>query len=115
MKEEERCFGLPALPATTVGGGDLIGPDLATVTLVRDHKWLKHFIQEPDVVLKSQDPIAVALFKKYKQVNMPNLKLDDAQAENLVQFLEARAKENAHSETQENHEPAQKENSSGTR
>jgi protein SCO1 len=99
----------------TVGGGDLIGPDLATVTIVRDRKWLKHFIQEPDVVLKSQDPIAVALYKKYKQVNMPNLKLDDAQAENLVQFLEARAKENTHAESPENHEAATKANSSGTR
>jgi protein SCO1/2 len=99
----------------TVGGGDLIGPDLATVTNVRDRKWLKHFIQEPDVVLKSQDPIAVALYKKYKQVNMPNLKLDDAQAENLVQFLEARAKENAHGESPENHEATTKANSSGTR
>jgi hypothetical protein len=57
----------------------------------------------------------VALYKKYKQVNMPNLKLDDAQAENLVQFLEARAKENTHAESPENHETATKANSSGTR
>ena len=73
------------------GWGRFIGPDLATVTLVRDRKWLKHFILEPDVVLKSQDPIAVALFKKYKEVNMPNLSLTEPDAENLVQFLEARA------------------------
>ena len=89
-----------------MGGGDLIGPDLATVALVRDRNWLKHFIQEPDAVLKSQDPIAVALFKRYKEVNMPNLKLTDPDVENLVQFLEARAKESSQAEPQKS-EPRQ--------
>ncbi len=99
----------------TVGGGDLIGPDLATVALVRDRNWLKHFIQEPDKVLKSQDPIAMALFKRYKEVNMPNFKLTDPDVENLVQFLEARAKEHSQSESPAKGESAVKENSSATR
>ncbi len=97
----------------TVGGGDFIGPDLATVTLVRDRKWLKHFILEPDVVLKSQDAIAVALFKKYKEVNMPNLSLTEPDAENLIQFLEARAKE--YSQSPAKSDSQAKANSSGTK
>jgi cytochrome c1 len=57
----------------------------------------------------------MALFKKYKEVNMPNFKLTDADAENLVQFLEARAKEHSQTEAPQKVEPATQGNSSGTR
>jgi len=65
-------------------------------------------------VLKSQDPIAVALYKRYKEVNMPNLKLQDGDVESLVQFLEARAKESSMEPPAKN-ESGAKANSAGTR
>jgi protein SCO1/2 len=34
------------------------------------------------------DPVAVELFKKYKQVNMPNLRLVDADIKTLIDFLD---------------------------
>ncbi|MCU1333601.1 MAG: hypothetical protein JWM08_2593 [Candidatus Angelobacter sp.] len=72
----------------TIGHGEKIGPDLLGVTNVRDHSWLERFISTPDRVIAEKDPIAVALYKKYNGVNMPNLRLTDVELHNLIDFLE---------------------------
>jgi protein SCO1/2 len=77
----------------TIGHGDKIGPDLLGVTNVRDRAWLERFISTPDKVLAEKDPIAVALFNKYRQVNMPNLRMADVDLKNLMDFLERQSKE----------------------
>lgn len=71
----------------TIGHGDKIGPDLLGITNVRDRAWLERFITVPDKVLAEKDPIAVALFEKYKQVKMPNLRMVDIDLKNLMEFL----------------------------
>lgn len=71
----------------TVGGGDSIGPDLRGVTTVREMSWLSRFIQTPDKVLAEKDPVAIALFKKYNGVSMPNLRLGKVDAEALIKYL----------------------------
>ncbi|HWS17923.1 MAG TPA: cytochrome c, partial [Candidatus Elarobacter sp.] len=72
----------------TIGNGDKIGPDLLGVTNVRDHGWLESFISTPEKMIAAKDPIAVALYKKYNGVNMPNLRLTEAELHNLIDFLE---------------------------
>lgn len=72
----------------TIGHGDKIGPDLLGVTKVRERAWLERFITTPDKMLAEKDPLAVALFKKYNEVNMPNLKMADIDLKNLMDFLE---------------------------
>lgn len=74
----------------TVGHGDGIGPDLIGVASARDHVWLARYVAAPDEVLASGDPIATALFNKFKQVRMPNLRLGGKDVEALIGFLEAR-------------------------
>ena len=74
----------------TVGHGDKIGPDLLGVTFVRDHAWLSRYVAAPDKVLASGDPIATALFNKYKQVQMPNLRLGEKDVDSLLGFLAAK-------------------------
>jgi protein SCO1/2 len=71
----------------TIGHGDKIGPDLLGVTNVRDRAWLARFISEPDKMVAEKDPTAVALFEKYKQVNMPNLRLAEVDLNALLNFL----------------------------
>ncbi|HEY8130664.1 MAG TPA: SCO family protein [Thermoanaerobaculia bacterium] len=73
----------------TFGEGDGIGPDLAGVTRARDRAWLEGFIKAPDRMLAQNDPIATALFAKYKQVVMPNLRLGDGDVAALVKYIEA--------------------------
>lgn len=71
----------------TIGNGDKLGPDLLGVTSVRDPKWLRRTISEPDKLLAEKDPIATALFKQYKEVQMPRLGLADADVTVLIDFM----------------------------
>ena len=71
----------------TIGNGDKIGPDLLGVTSVRDLNWLRRTITEPDKLIEEKDPIATALFKKYKEVQMPRLNLAEADVNVLIDFM----------------------------
>lgn len=71
----------------TIGSGDKIGPDLLGVTNVRDPNWLRRTIVEPDKLLAEKDPIATALFKQYKEVQMPRLGLAEADVNVLIDFM----------------------------
>ena len=73
----------------TFGDGASIGPDLAGVTHARDRAWLERFIKTPDEVLAEGDPIATALFAKYNQVVMPNLRLGDGDVAAVLKHIEA--------------------------
>jgi hypothetical protein len=48
-----------------------------------------------NLVLNEKDPIATALYEKYKQVNMPNLRLGTEDVAVLLSFLEAQTKAHA--------------------
>jgi len=72
----------------TVGKGDTVGPDLANLTKRRDHAWLLSYIQRPDRVLASGDPIAKALFARYRAVRMPDLDLQADDVEILLPYIE---------------------------
>jgi protein SCO1/2 len=72
----------------TVGKGDAVGPDLANVTRRRNHAWLLSYIQRPDLVLASGDPIAKALFARYQGVRMPDLDLTADDVEILLPYIE---------------------------
>jgi len=73
----------------TIGKGDAVGPDLAGVTTRRDRDWLVRYLRAPDQLLAAQDPIAVALLTKYKDVPMPNLRLSDGEIATVLTYLEA--------------------------
>ncbi len=72
----------------TLGGGDLVGPDLAGVLDRRELDWVTRFILSPDSLIASGDPIATELVKKYG-VPMPNLGLTQAQVDSLIAYLQA--------------------------
>lgn len=71
----------------TIGGGDLVGPDLQGVTDRRDQAWLKQWILAPDQVLASGDPIATELFNKYNKIPMPNLALTPDEVDVLIAYI----------------------------
>ncbi len=82
-------FNTRCIACHSVGQGDKVGPDLAGVTTVRDRAWLKRFIKTPEKVLEEKDPIATALFRKYKGIQMPNLRLGDEDVEALISYIES--------------------------
>ncbi|MDQ1471484.1 MAG: hypothetical protein QOJ99_2964 [Bryobacterales bacterium] len=73
----------------TIGKGDGLGPDLLGVTKHRDAGWVSAFIAKPDQMLSKKDPVAMALYAKYKQVKMPNLRLTDQDVNAIVRYLES--------------------------
>jgi len=72
----------------TIGGGDRIGPDLSGVTRRRDRAWLARWIAEPDKMLAEKDPVAMALFAQYNDIQMPNLALTSVDVDNLLTYLQ---------------------------
>jgi protein SCO1/2 len=72
----------------TVGRGDSVGPDLAGVTTRRPRPWLERFIREPDTLLERGDPVATALYARYRQVAMPRQNLTAADVLSLIDFLD---------------------------
>ncbi len=89
-------FATRCAPCHTIGNGVKIGPDLQGVTGTRDRAWLLHYIQKPDEVLAAKDPLATALFKQYKEVRMPNVRLGPDDTEAIVKYLEGRTPAESH-------------------
>jgi mono/diheme cytochrome c family protein len=62
-------------------------PDLGGVVERREVAWIKQFLLHTETMIES-DPIANALFKQYNSQRMPNMRLTEEQAENLIHYLQ---------------------------
>jgi len=71
----------------TIGGGDLIGPDLFGVVDKRDPAWLSRWLQEPEQMLAEKDPLAVQLLNEFGGIVMKNQNIDQAAAESLIAHI----------------------------
>ena len=85
----EDLFNTRCTACHTIGEGDRLGPDLLGVVSKRDRQWLIRWLREPDVMLKEKDPLATALYNQYDRVQMPNVKLTDKNALDLIEFIQA--------------------------
>ena len=88
----EYLFRTRCTSCHTVGGGDAVGPDLLGVVDKRDRGWLARWLKVPDQMLAEKDPIAMALYARYKELPMPNLKLNDVDAQALIDYLQAESR-----------------------
>lgn len=68
-----------------IGGGRLVGPDLAGVTERRKKAWIKRMILRPDSMVRN-DPEAKALLAEY-YTPMQDMGVTEAQAEALYHYL----------------------------
>jgi len=87
----EYLFASRCSACHSLGQGDKMGPDLLGVTTRRERTWLLRYIQVPDQVLASGDPIAKALNQKYQNARMPNVSLGGADVAAIVSYLEAQS------------------------
>ncbi|MBS0400103.1 MAG: c-type cytochrome [Proteobacteria bacterium] len=83
---EQRCTA-----CHTIGGGVRVGPDLAGVTQRVSEDWMVRFIMEPDKVIASKDPTAMALVKQFNQIQMPNLGVTQDEARAIIAHLRSAA------------------------
>jgi protein SCO1/2 len=87
-EQGEYLFRTRCVACHTIGKGDSVGPDLAGLTSRRDKAWVARYLREPEKMLAEKDPVATALFEKYKNVRMPNLALSDEEIGALLGQIE---------------------------
>ena len=80
-----RCVSCHSLTGNEVA--DTLGPDLLGVTQKREMQWLLDWLKAPDQMLKKKDPIAMALYKKYNNLAMPNMRLNKEEALTLLDYI----------------------------
>lgn len=64
------------------------GPNLLGVTERRERAWLTRWLAEPDAMLAEGDPIAVELYETYRNLPMPNMRLNPLEVEALMGYME---------------------------
>lgn len=89
MSEGETLYRTRCASCHSIGGGDGLGPDLMNVSARRSPEWLDRWIREPDKMLAEGDPVATAQMAQYRNLPMPNLKLGQKQARELMAFIDA--------------------------
>ena len=85
----QRLFQSKCSSCHTVGQPERIGPDLLGVTSRRERTWLARYIAAPDELLAAGDPLATALYDKYRKIRMPNLKLPASDVADIVAYLDS--------------------------
>ena len=73
----------------TIGGGQLVGPDLQGVSERRSEDWIIAFVQRSQQLVQAGDPVAVALFDEYNQIMMPDQPLSDEEIRYILQYIRA--------------------------
>jgi mono/diheme cytochrome c family protein len=80
---QEKCVA-----CHTVGGGNLVGPDLKGVTERRPREWLEQWIAAPDAMLAKKDPYATDLLHQFHDLPMPNLGLSSSDVTAVLAYLQ---------------------------
>ncbi len=80
----QAAFDQQCAACHTIGGGPLVGPDLAGITDLRATDWLHSWIIDPAAFAET-DPDAEAIFTG----GMPALGLSDAETDEVIAYLES--------------------------
>lgn len=70
----------------SIGGGRLVGPDLAGVSNRYSETWLLKFTKSSQALVQSGDPKALALLDEYK-MDMPDQALSDEQIRKILAYI----------------------------
>ena len=80
-----RCASCHTLTGNELAGA--LGPDLLGVSQRREEQWLYDWLKAPDQMIKKKDPIAISLYKKYNNLAMPNMRLHQKEAQQLLSYI----------------------------
>jgi len=84
----EQVFKTTCFACHTIGGGRLIGPDLAGVHEKRSQEWLESFIRSSQAMINAGDAEAVALFEEYNSLLMPDAVASDEEIRQVLIYIE---------------------------
>ena len=83
----ELFFSRKCAACHTVGGGKLIGPDLANIQDRRTEEWIIRFVQSSQSVIKSGDSTAIAVFDQYNKIVMPDQDLKMNEIKSILDYI----------------------------
>ena len=87
----EQLFRTRCATCHSISGDELddaLGPDLLGVTENREINWLLNWLRAPDQMLANEDPIAMALYARYNNLAMPNMRLNQREAQDLIEYMQ---------------------------
>lgn len=87
QNQGEKIFSQQCAACHTIGGGKLIGPDLANVQTRRTEAWIIKFVQSSQGVIKSGDTAAIGLFNQYNNIIMPDHALAANQIKSIIEYI----------------------------
>lgn len=75
-----------------IGGGQLVGPDLANIDQRRPEDWIIKFVKSSQSVVKSGDKYADSLFQAFNKVVMPDQPtLNDEQIKGIISYIKTKS------------------------
>ncbi|MAF84203.1 MAG: c-type cytochrome [Gammaproteobacteria bacterium] len=87
----EQLFQTTCVACHTIGGGRLVGPDLADVHESRSQEWLEQFVQSSQTMIKNGDSEAVALAAEYNGIVMPDALISEQQIRDVLNYIRVRS------------------------
>lgn len=87
----EQLFQTTCFACHTIGGGRLVGPDLAGVHETRSQEWLEQFVKSSQTLVQNGDPDAVALVAEYNGMVMPNTMMSEQQIREVLDYIRAKS------------------------
>lgn len=73
--------------ACHVIGRRLVGPDLTGITDKQSKEWIHSFVKSSQTKVKSGDPAAVAIFKEFNEMVMPDQPLSDGDIDLVLGYI----------------------------
>lgn len=87
----EQVFQTTCFACHTIGGGRLVGPDLAGVHERRSQEWLERFVKSSQSVINDGDEDAIALFEEFNRLPMPDAIASDEQIRQVLSYIETQS------------------------
>lgn len=87
----EQIFQTTCFACHTIGGGRLVGPDLAGVHERRSQEWLERFVASSQSMIKDGDAEAAALFEEFNRVPMPDSFLSEERIRQVLSYIKSQS------------------------
>ena len=91
INEGKELFNQRCAACHKIGGGRLVGPDLAGVSSRRSKNWLNPFIKSSMSMVKSGDETAVALFEEFNKMPMPDQVISDSEINAILEYVQSKS------------------------
>lgn len=90
LLEGQTMFQSRCAVCHTIGGGRLVGPDLAGVQTRRTDDWLTDFIQSSTSMINKGDKTAIEIFEAFNKMPMPDQNISESQIKSILTYIQSK-------------------------